>query len=101
MKIEQFTKCSQKSLPSTDFSARSRTEDDFSFQYSIRSGDSQSFYESRWGAFRGRSVSGNQNREVPLLLIGRHIRMGSQREPIRDPDEAGVVPFDVIHLRDL
>ena len=27
--------------------------------------------------------------------------MGSQREPIRDPDEAGVVPFDVVHLCDL
>ena len=26
--------------------------------------------------------------------------MGSQREPIRDPDQPGVVPFDVVHLRD-
>jgi hypothetical protein len=25
----------------------------------------------------------------------------SQSEPIRDPDEAGVVPLDVVHLRDL
>ena len=27
--------------------------------------------------------------------------MGSQREPIRDPDQPGVVPLDVVHLRDL
>ena len=27
--------------------------------------------------------------------------MGSKREPIRNPDEAGVVPLEVVHLRDL
>ena len=27
--------------------------------------------------------------------------MGSQREPIRDPDQPGVVSLDVVHLRDL
>ncbi len=27
--------------------------------------------------------------------------MGSEREPIRDPEEAGVVPLDVVHLGDL
>ena len=27
--------------------------------------------------------------------------MGSQREPIRNSDQPGVVPLDVVHLRDL
>ena len=27
--------------------------------------------------------------------------MDSQREPIRNPDQPGVIPFDVVHLRDL
>ena len=29
------------------------------------------------------------------------IRMGSQCEPIRDPDQPGIVSLDVVHLRDL
>ena len=27
--------------------------------------------------------------------------MGSEREPIRDPDQPGIVQLDIVHLRDL